>query len=421
MRQIPILTILLACLTTVTGALLLGTAATGGFSSEGPSLDQFLRTREADGGRTLVLDIASQTYEPAEDAQPVVHLVAAVHVGSASYYRDLQTLLDECDLVLFEGVAPYGAGAWQPGNDDQRRQLTRMRLRSLAAAVFGYWQQHGEAPASLEALADAGSADEAALLSVLRNDGWGRAIVYLPPSEADKGAIMSLGADGVEGGEGTDADIRFADLPPLSGAEKGSARGIQDKLARALGLQFQLNAIDYDRDHFLRADMSMDEVERALEARGVLADDLFGLLNGSSPLAKIADLLFGLLRLSNTMQETVRAIIIKVVSLSDELMAASAAEQGDLMKVLIDDRNERVMEIFKKTLAGRDVESIAIFYGAGHLPDLATRLERDFDYRPGARRWFTAFSADLSRTGMTAEQLDALVDQALEQMRAQSR
>jgi Type II secretion system (T2SS), protein G len=421
MRQIPLFTILLACLTTVSGALLLGTAATGGFSSKGPTLDHFLRTREENDGRKLVLDIASQTYEPADATQPRVHLVAAVHVGSASYYDELQALLDDCDLVLFEGVAPYGTGAWEPRDNDERLKLTKMRLRSLAGALFGYWQEHGEAPATLEALAESGSADEAALLGVLRRDGWGREMVYAAPGESDRGLIMSLGADGQEGGAGFDADLRYADLPPLSDAEKGKSKGIQDKLARALGLQFQLNAIDYDRAHFLRADMSMDEVERALKTRGVAGADIFGLLDGSSPLAKIADLLFGLLRLSSTMQETVRAIIIKVVSLSDELMAASAGEQGDLMKVLIDDRNVRVMEVFEEVHRRPGVESIAIFYGAGHLPDLATRLQRDFDYRPGERQWFTAFSADLSRTGMTAEQLDALIEQAMEQMKAQSR
>ncbi len=421
MHNLRTLSLILACLTVITGGLLVGTAAVGGFSDARPTLDDYLRSREVADGQRLVLDVAVQQFEPGEAPGPTVYLVAAVHVGEQAYYDRLQAFLDTCDLVLFEGVGPYGTSAWQPDGDTERLELTQMRLRSLAAAVYGYWKEHGEAPATLDALATSGSADDAFLLSRLRADGWGNAMIYAPPSSdgKDKGVIMSFGADGEPGGEGLAADVRFADLPPLTASEKGTAQGIQTKLARALGLQFQLDAIDYDRAHFQRTDMSMDELERALRARGIESNDLFGMLQGSSPLVKIADLALTLLRMSSTMQHTVRAVLIKVVAISDEVMESAGGDQAGMMRVLIEDRNRHVLELLAEALEHSDAKRIAVVYGAGHLPDLAHRLEREFGYEPGETQWFTAFGADLSRTGMTAEQLDALMDQALEQIKSQ--
>jgi hypothetical protein len=419
MPRLRLLSLLLVCLTIVTGALLVGTAAVGGFAEARPSLDEFLRTREENGGQRLLLDVAAQRFAPPRPGQPAVYLVAAVHIGEQAYYDKLQAFLDQRDLVLFEGVAPYGASDWRPRNQLDRVELTNMRLRSLAASLYGYWKEHGEAPATLDVLADSGSADEAHLLSRLRVDAWGNDIVYQPPRNGDKGLIVSLGADGEPGGEGFDADLRFADMKPLSDLERGDAKGIQSKLAKALGLEFQLEAMDYDRQHFERSDMSMDELERALSKRGVVSDDLFGMLEGSSPLMRIADLALGLLRISNTMQETVRAVLIKVVSVSDEVMESAEAQQLGMMDVLIEGRNDKVMETLRQAVRRDNVETIAVFYGAGHLPDLAHRLRRDLGYEPGRTEWFTAFSADLSSTGMTAEQLDGLMEQVLEQVRAQ--
>jgi general secretion pathway protein G len=50
-------------------------------------------------------------------------------------------------------------------------------------------------------------------LETLENDPWGRPYLYLSPGEARDYDIYTLGADGVSGGEGTNADISVWDQP----------------------------------------------------------------------------------------------------------------------------------------------------------------------------------------------------------------
>lgn len=41
-------------------------------------------------------------------------------------------------------------------------------------------------------------------------DPWGRALIYRSPGETSQFDLITLGADGVEGGSGDDKDIRYA-------------------------------------------------------------------------------------------------------------------------------------------------------------------------------------------------------------------
>ena len=41
------------------------------------------------------------------------------------------------------------------------------------------------------------------------------------------------------------------------------------------------------------------------------------------------------------------------------------------------DRNAKAFSVLEDELAG-DAKRVAVFYGAGHLPDMAQRLEDDF-------------------------------------------
>jgi hypothetical protein len=80
-----------------------------------------------------------------------------------------------------------------------------------------------------------------------------------------------------------------------------------------------------------------------------------------------------------------------------------------LMKVLIVDRNRIVMQTLRRTLAEKPPpRSIAIFFGAAHMPDLQRQITRSLDYRVESERWLTAFSASAREAGLTDEQLQAL-------------
>lgn len=131
-----------------------------------------------------------------------IDLVGAIHIGLPSYYTKVQEILDKCDVVFYEGVAPSKRG--RKIRDDflflDKVPLRRL-YRSIAGAVSEYYRD--------------GSV----------------AIAELLPSELPP----ALG-----------------DLITISG----------DEFAKEMALVCQSNAIDYGNlpENWYRADLTYDEV-----------------------------------------------------------------------------------------------------------------------------------------------------------------
>jgi hypothetical protein len=97
-----------------------------------PVKSEFVRfSEDGKGGGTL--DTAIITYR--NDAGVKVHLVAAVHFGEKSYYRDLNKTFDTYDAVLFEMVKPKGSAV--PGPRAMSRPTTRGSQIRGATVIFG--------------------------------------------------------------------------------------------------------------------------------------------------------------------------------------------------------------------------------------------------------------------------------------------
>ena len=105
---------------------------------------------------------------------------------------------------------------------DQDARLTAQRadIRTIGQSLDIYHMQNGHYPSTdqgLEALVtkptghpEPKSWGPTPYLRQYPVDQWGNEYVYVEESHTFE--LMSLGADGVEGGEGFDADIRYADL-----------------------------------------------------------------------------------------------------------------------------------------------------------------------------------------------------------------
>jgi hypothetical protein len=65
--------------------------------------------------------------------------------------------------------------------------------------------------------------------------------------------------------------------------------------------------------------------------------------------------------------------------------------EGPDGSTIITERNGKALEVLRQQIrAGR--KKIAIFYGAGHLPNLQQRLEEEFQMRPTGTAWLAAWS-----------------------------
>lgn len=368
---------------------------------------QLTRVVEEKDGAIVRMETVTRTFK-ASDAGPIVHLVGVTHIGDRAYYDALQQFLNQQSIVLFEGVKPGGEGDSRgvATTDEERVKLTERRLRLLGIFIEQSRRESKALPASLDELEQSLPRPLSRAFHGARSDGWNHPIGFIASPDGTTFDLTSRGSDNAPGGDGFAADLKLSQQKPLSDSEVGERQeGIQTKLASALGLEFQLAAIDYSKPNWRNSDMSIDQVQRKLQEAGASGEQLFRMLDGSSMMAKFAGFLLNFIKASPQMQSSVKLMMMEMLSHADELMEAQGGEQGKLMSVIVLDRNAAVLDDLKAILQNeKNVESVALFYGAGHLPDLEKHLTQDFGYRFESERWFPAISMEVAKAGMSPQQ-----------------
>jgi hypothetical protein len=391
---------------------------------------QFMR-RVEEPGRSMALEVAARTFVRSSPGAARIVLVGVSHIGERQMYEGLQELLDGHDVVLYESVKPAGTGGAGGADDAERVESSRAAMHFVAAVLAVHHDAKQRYPEGLDELAAfAAAADPrlAAWLADARTDAWGGAVAYRLEADGRRFVLTSLGSDRQPGGAGVSADLIVTSetgVEPL-GLDAGEDN-LQAELARALGLDFQLDAIDYDRPNFRSSDMAMDELVRALEARGVDFAPLSGSLTGSSLVGRLAVFALRVIRLlddfffERAIADASKVLLIDLFS-DEAVLEQSMLQVGrGFMDVIIGERNQVVVDDVKAILANEpEVESIAILYGAAHMPDLARRLDEQLGYRPAGAKWFTAFRVNLAGSALSPQQLASLrnmIRQQLKQMR----
>ncbi len=215
---------------------------------------------------------------------------------------------------------------------------------------------------------------------------------------------------------------------PLAGTRDA---GVQAGLARALGLVFQLDAIDYRRPHFINSDVKPDQLagqaqQRADAHPGEKKEDLMSTmmdaLQGSGAIGAMMNQVIGVLGKTPEMQEMTKAVLVEALGSAGELIGlarTASPEMRDLFDTLLTDRNAIVIADLRTQLAKRQpTDTIAIFYGAAHMDEIATSLRTQLDYLPTQQEWLPAFTADPAKGGTNALQLRFMIEMAKMQLRA---
>ena len=390
----------------------------------------YMRSVE-DPGRKIALEIASRTFVPVDAVRPTVALVSVAHIAESELYEQLQAVLDAHDLVLYESVMPTGAGGAGGNTDSERARSTEAVMKFTAGSLYRFRHRQQRYPADLSELTDVAGRRDARVaqwLVAAQTDGWGRRIVYEVGEGGRQFVLTSLGADRAVGGAGVDADIKVTSETAVNAEFREDGQdNIQAELAKALGLAFQLDGIDYNRPHFRCSDMSMDQLQRAMKAEGLDMAPLEDSLGGSSLPGRIAVFLLRVIRMLDIFFDGVIADSMKVVLIElfsdNAFMEQSFRQFGDgFERVLIEQRNQIVIDDLRVILEReRDIQSVAIFYGAAHMPDMAERLADQLGYRPHDEQWFTAFEVDLDKSAMTPAQLQSLRRMIRQQLRMMTR
>ncbi len=213
---------------------------------------------------------------------------------------------------------------------------------------------------------------------------------------------------------------------------KAPKRDAYASMAKALGLVTQMSALDYDRKHFVHADLSMKRMREMLEAE-VKAGGEAGAEAGMAliNLGLLDSMLSGGGFLSGLMDSAVARLESDRLLQADTLLRMAVAEKETqplskfwpgaerLQRLILEDRNTEVMRRLAEQMAKKPgaPRTLAIFYGAAHLRDLEKRLTRDLGYRFESDRWIRAFDVNPAAAGLAPDAIADLTRGAVEPAR----
>ena len=182
---------------------------------------------------------------------------------------------------------------------------------------------------------------------------------------------------------------------PQPGQSSGSfVGGMQVGMKSLLGLEYQLDCIDYARKNLVHADMSPEEFEATMKSRKESFAGMFFRMLGRA-MAEQADDPFGTsdFQLMTAMFAKDRSYRLKLVMAKQfaNMEGEISMFDGPDGSTIITERNKKAFEVLRREIAkGR--KKVAVFYGAGHLPDMQRRLEQDFGMQQTGTDWVTAWS-----------------------------
>jgi len=163
-----------------------------------------------------------------------------------------------------------------------------------------------------------------------------------------------------------------------------------------LGLQFQLKGIDYAKPNFVHADMDPETFARMQGQKG---ENILTLLIQAAiherqlQLASKTRPISGLeLLIALTRDDSAHALKwIFARELNNVEMMISGIDQGadGEGSVIVSERNKVALSVLQDQIEGGK-RKLAIFYGAGHMPDLEERL-LGMKYRKVAEEWIIAW------------------------------
>lgn len=173
------------------------------------------------------------------------------------------------------------------------------------------------------------------------------------------------------------------DSPPdLEQRGESSLGSFQQGIGDFLELSFQLEGIDYNRENFIHADLSLVALKKAMQENKSTVAQLFTSALTASYQKQLRDykqsqalslkLLLGILS-PNRGKIIKRAVAADLADIEKQMDLFGK----DLNDLLIVERNTAALSVLEEQLRLNPQAKLAIFYGAAHMPDFVARLPKD--------------------------------------------
>ncbi|MCO8122063.1 hypothetical protein NHH03_09965 [Stieleria sp. TO1_6] len=181
--------------------------------------------------------------------------------------------------------------------------------------------------------------------------------------------------------------IRPEDLKDRRSIIASMQTGMKDMLK----LEYQLERIDYMAENFRHADMSPEEFSKDLARRGDSVLKMVARMMGAGLASQSktgGDM--GVLMAMFSQDRSTAMKNAMARQLIDMEAVTTGINDHNGENTLIKGRNAKAFAVLKEELDAGKVK-LAVFYGAGHLSDMAERLEQDFNMQAGETTWLNAW------------------------------
>lgn len=169
---------------------------------------------------------------------------------------------------------------------------------------------------------------------------------------------------------------------------------VQMGLQSILGLEFQLDHIDYTAENFVHADMSPEEfLESMKENEESFLKMAFkaigqGMAKQAAPGGDTTDIDLLRAMVSDDRERDMRRVMATQMS---DLESGMVIFNGKNGSTIINHRNRKAFEVMSEQIAAGK-KHIGVFYGAGHLPDMQDRLFREHSMTRAGQFWLEAWN-----------------------------
>jgi hypothetical protein len=170
---------------------------------------------------------------------------------------------------------------------------------------------------------------------------------------------------------------------------------LQDGMKSMLGLEHQLDCIDYTKKNFVHADMSPEEFNKSMTERGESFMQMFLKMMGQGMAQQQKADGGGDVAILMALFSRDRNLKLKI-AMAEQL--ENAGGQLDILSgpegsTIITQRNRKCFEVLTKELAAGK-KKIGVFYGAGHFADMEDRLIKEFGLKRSAEKWLVAWNLE---------------------------
>jgi hypothetical protein len=176
---------------------------------------------------------------------------------------------------------------------------------------------------------------------------------------------------------------------------------MQNGMGAMLELQHQLDRVDYTKENFVHADMSPEDFSKSMEKRGESLMQMFLRMMGQGMVQQAAqqqkeggagstDLGLLMALFSKDRAHKLKSLFADQFENMESQMLLFDGPEGS---TIITERNKKAFEVLDKQLK-EGKKNVAVFYGAGHLPDMEKRLAADFGLKREGEKWLTAWSLE---------------------------